>query len=714
LAVALGIGAAIFTGAAVAAADEGATSAGPTASSTSAEKEPSSEKKKDAKTRRAPKAEAGSDPKSADDRKKDRKAARGQDERKRAPEKPDHEQDPGDEPAEGVTTELDSTPALHPREEQPGDAPAAVALVLPLAAAGRQTTDESPQATVEQSYPIPKDVEVTEVVAPLQWLQTIPVAGPLIVTPIVEFIHAIPLVGEALHPLIGWPIDHDAPPGAPQPRTVRVTSFDGTEIYINFMPARGLEVGETAPTVLNGPGLGLPGATTLDLEWDGLLPNDVIGVGALRGAGYNVVTWDPRGEWHSGGVMHLNSPDLEGRDVSAIISWVSSLPEAQLDARYDPRIGMVGASYGGGIQLATAAIDHRVDAIVPTIAWNSLVDVLFPRDAVNSSWGTLLPSVLLLTLAREHPRIFPVAVMGVLFGTAQPSDIELVTDLGYQDQIEDITAPTLLIQGTVDTLFTLDQADVVARQLIQAGTTTKVIWYCGGHGACLSGDPRGDVVLERTLDWLNRYVKNDTTSDVGPQFEWVDQFGAWHESDTYPAPQDLTPVVAQSTPRKTLPYIPFLGGSGPNWSIFREEPIQALLGLPAASAAANAVNLEVPDATTLTHVVGAPELTLTYSGTGTAKHVYAQIVDDETGLVLGNHATPIPVVLDGKTHTVTCSLEQVAHTLKPGQSVTVQVVTSSIKFFNFYNWGSITVEGMSIMLPTLKDEAAEQNSGVAA
>ena len=77
----------------------------------------------------------------------------------------------------------------------------------------------------------------------------------------------------------------------------------------------------------------------------------------------------------------------------------------------------------------------------------------------------------------------------------------------------------MLIQGTVDTLFTLDQADVVARQLIQAGTTTKVIWYCGGHGACLTGDPRGDVVLDRTLDWLDRYVKNDTASEVGPQFE---------------------------------------------------------------------------------------------------------------------------------------------------------------------------------------------------
>lgn len=75
------------------------------------------------------------------------------------------------------------------------------------------------------------------------------------------------------------------------------------------------------------------------------------------------------------------------------------------------------------------------------------------------------------------------------------------------------------------------------------------------------------------------------------------------------------------------------------------------------------MNLKVPPAQELTHIVGAPELTLTYSGKGNAKHVYAQIVDDKTGLVLGTQATPIPVTLDGGTHEVTFSLEEVAHTL---------------------------------------------------
>ncbi|MDZ4236142.1 MAG: peptidase S15, partial [Dietzia sp.] len=130
-----------------------------------------------------------------------------------------------------------------------------------------------------------------------------------------------------------------------------------------------------------------------------------------------------------------------------------------------------------------------------------------------------------------------------------------------------------------------------------------------------------------------------------------------------------------------------------------------------AAPALNAVNLKVPDATETTHIVGAAELTLTYSGTGSATHVYAQVVDDETGLVLGNLATPIPVELDGDSHTVTVSLDQVAHTLQPGQSVTVQVMTSTFNFLNLYSYGAITVEGMSVKLPTL---AAAQVIQVAA
>ncbi|MEZ0342437.1 CocE/NonD family hydrolase [Mycobacterium sp. pV006] len=601
--------------------------------------------------------------------------------------------------------------------------PGATSMVLSLVAATRELTAETADTAPAQatstaaaddppSYPIPTDVKVTEVRAPLDWVQRVPILGPLLVTPVIRLLHAIPLVGDFLHPWIGWPVDHRAAPDAPKPRTVLVESFDGAKIYVHFMPAKGLAAGKSAPTVLNGPGLGLPGATTLDLKVDSFLPYDVIGVGALRQAGYNVVTWDPRGEWRSQGRMQLQSPDFEGRDMSHIISWLATLPEVAKDGD-DPKIGMVGASYGGGIQLATAAIDKRVDAIVPTIAWNSLTDVLFPTQSVRSGWATLLTSVLVLTLSRPHERILPAAIVGILTGRASQSDIDLLNDRGYADRIDEITAPTLLVHGTVDTLFTLAQADANAKALIEAGTTTKVLWYCGGHGACLSSFNDGKVVMDRTLNWLDRYVKGADVS-TGPQFEWVDQRGRWLSSDTYPVAPDTTPLVAERTRPKFLPIVPFVGGSGPNPLIITRGLIATILGLPSGAYALNAANLRMPKVAETTHVLGAPSLTLTYSGTGSARHVYAQIIDNRTGLVLGNHVTPIPVELDGQSRTVTVSLEQVAHTLNPGQSVTVQVMTSAFPFWNLYSWGGITIEGMSVRMPTIESAAVTAVPALAA
>ncbi|QZT57873.1 CocE/NonD family hydrolase [Mycolicibacterium austroafricanum] len=739
LAVALGIGAAILAGTGVALADDGAASDTATSTSQTSEAAPAKDMPDDS-TSEADTADgaepngdvedesvAEADPDSAEpeeDAEDEVVEPEAADESAPVVE-PELAEDPTpvvEGPVDAEAAEEDdepefvSTPISNvghtdfeaDKDEEPA-APAESALALSVLATAREKADEPTIDTVgaqaalslvDDEYPIPTDVEVTELKPAFEWLQQIPVLGRFVVTPIVHLIHAIPFVSEILHPLIGFPIDHDAPPGTPRARTVRVKSFDGTEIYVNFMPAKGLQAGESAPTVLSGPGVGLPGSTTLGLDIDSFLPHDVVGIGMLRKAGYNVVTWDPRGEWHSGGRMQLQSPDFEGRDISHIISWLSTLGEVD-SVDGDPKVGMVGVSYGGGIQLSAASVDHRIDAIVPTIAWNSLVDAIFPRQAVSSVWGTFLSALLVGVGARPNERVLPAVIEAVLTGEAAQSDIDLFNRLNFADQLANITAPTLLIQGTVDTLTTLAQADTNAKALIAAGTTTKVVWFCGGHGACLSSFNDGEVVWRETMEWLDRHVKGDESIDPGPQFEWVDQHGDWYSSEVYPVASGESVTATLANGGKTLPFVPFIGGSGPNPAILTRGVIRAVMGLPSAAPALNAVNLRVPDATEPTHLLGAPELTLTYSGTGNAKHVYAQLVDDETGLVLGNQVTPIPVVLDGESHTVTFSIEQIAHTLKPGESVTLQVLTSSFSFLNFYSYGAITVEGMSVKLPTM-------------
>ncbi len=153
-------------------------------------------------------------------------------------------------------------------------------------------------------------------------------------------------------------------------RDATVTSFDGTQIVLSFHPAPG---GGKAPTILSGHGWAGSRQTDPNAASDETTGN--VGVGALRKAGFNVLTWDARGFGDSGGTVTVDSPDAEGRDVSALIDWLAQQPEAQLDKAGDPRVGMTGVSYAGGIELVTAARDKRIDAIAPIIAWHSLHDL---------------------------------------------------------------------------------------------------------------------------------------------------------------------------------------------------------------------------------------------------------------------------------------------------------------------------------------------------
>jgi ABC-2 type transport system ATP-binding protein len=533
-------------------------------------------------------------------------------------------------------------------------------------------------------------------------LQNLPIIGPVFVNPIVTVVNEIPIVSDLLHPIFGYPVQTGLPAGSPQPEDVKVISFDGTPINVHFLPAAGLQPGQQAPTILDGPGLGMPGATNLNgTPLDGILAESLgfVGIATLRDDGYNVVTWDPRGEYFSGGQLEIDSPDYEARDVSTIISWVAQQPEAQLDGTNDPRIGMIGASYGGGIQLVTAATDHRVDAIVPTIAWNTLNDALYENGAYKSGWGTLLAAALVVTFARPNPALYPAAIFGDLTGTLTPAEQALLAASGpggTPDLVSQITAPTLLFQGTVDTLFPLQQADANAKDLIANGVPTKVVWFCGGHGLCtndLFDGRNGTVIVGDTLAWLDRYVKDDTSVSTGPQFEWVDQRGQYYSSNVYPVPTG-TPIVASSS-GGALTLLPFLGGSGPLLGVLPVGGTKAL----------NAINLTIPAATTTTYVVGAPQLTFTYSGTGESTHVYAQLVDDNTGMVLGNQVTPIPVTLDGQTHTISEPLEMVAATLNPGQKVTLQIVASAADYETITSLGQLDVSSTTLSLPTADPSA---------
>jgi len=127
--------------------------------------------------------------------------------------------------------------------------------------------------------------------------------------------------------------------------------------------------------------------------------------------------------------------------------------------------------------------------------------------------------------------------------------------------------------------------------------------------------------------------------------------------------------------------------------------VQSITPAPAV----NAVDVELVVEGGPYLVVGAPEVTIEYRGTaGTGdrpQRIFAQLVDESTGLVIGNQITPIPVELDGETHTITVPLEMVAFSAEPGTTITLQLVATTVAYAEPQLGGSIEFDRIELSLP---------------
>jgi ABC-2 type transport system ATP-binding protein len=355
-----------------------------------------------------------------------------------------------------------------------------------------------------------------------------------------------------------------APAAAAHAQDATVTSFDGTPIIAHVFPAPGAGVAAPAPTVLNGPGWAGTGDTDPSV---GLIKQ-------LNGLGYNVVTWSPRGFGASGGLVSIDTPAIEGRDTSALVDYVAAQPWAQLDATGDPRIGMAGGSYGGGIQYSTAIADHRLDALVPVVGWHSLTTALYKDRTFKQGWDQLLyasgQGSANSTAPGLDPHITSAYEQGSKSGVLSAADEAWFAARGPGDAVSKITAPTMVVGGTVDTLFPLDE-DVKLYNAIKNGPShapVKMVWFCGGHGECLTGtgDPGqlkatlslgSQHLSDLTVAWFAKYLKKDAAAKTGAGFEWLADDAKWRSAASYPAPAGA-PVTATgkgklSWPRATSP-----------------------------------------------------------------------------------------------------------------------------------------------------------------
>ncbi|MCW2779317.1 MAG: hypothetical protein JWN17_3042 [Frankiales bacterium] len=506
---------------------------------------------------------------------------------------------------------------------------------------------------------------------------------------------AVPASAATLHGKAGVAV------AAPTTTQQVVTSFDGTKIFTTLFRPDG---GAPAPLVLRTHGWGGTGETTLTGTAKKLVD-----------AGYAVMTWDERGFGQSGGEVHIDNPLYEGKDASALIDWaVANKVVTVVDG--DPVVGMTGGSYAGGIQTATAAFDSRIDAIAPEISWSDLRYSLDPGRVIKVGWVSLLYAA------------GNTALSGGITGATGPagpqtgryaSDLDRAYLVGaatneidsdsnaflagssldhYDSTKKLLDVPTLVMNGSVDTLFNLADGYGIYQHAKKAGAPAKFIAFCGGHVSCPSTytDAKDRAHLDDAiLTWFQRYLKGDKTAKTGAPVEYrTNVGGVFHDADGF-APSNSTPLTGKVDGS-------LLSSAAPAQEALSSGGTGAVTtGAPSAAGDPRATTSTVTQATQDLDLVGLPVADLKVSGTGSSVHLFVKLVDRESGVVVNLQEAPMRV--DGLSATpqaVHVRMPGVAYTLVKGHHLDVQVTTASSSYLNARVPAQVTVTG-SVTVPSV-------------
>lgn len=468
---------------------------------------------------------------------------------------------------------------------------------------------------------------------------------------------------------------------APRFRDLVFTSHDGTPLAVTLMLPAGASRSRPVPVVLETHGWGgervrRPGA----LEQ------------RLLDRGYAVLTWDSRGFGDSGGEASPAGP-AEIADARALVSWLARRDDILRDGPRDPRVGWIGPSNAAGIQLNTAAVDHRLDAIVPLVPWGDLRQDLWPHGVVKTAWwegvyalglasslsgGLDSPAGTQLGTMDQHIHATHAELLAT--GEMSADNKRWWQRRSTTPRVGAITTPTMLVQGTIDTFFPLEDGFANYRRLVRAGTPVKLVAACNGHtvAGCAYGRTRSDVDArtgrvvwqDALVAWLDRWVKRDRGVRTGPRFVWQGNDGRYRGAAGFPLP-GTTWVTGRTMRTGTLVGPGLTGGDGPASG----APAEAVeLGVTAARA------VVLPASRRVRHVVGVPRVRLTGTGTGLTSQVHLELVDlapDGTRVTLDDQTMPWRFA---GTADRTVALHGVAWRLRPGHRLELEVTTGSTQY----------------------------------
>ncbi|MFG3136732.1 CocE/NonD family hydrolase [Streptomyces sp. NPDC048211] len=484
------------------------------------------------------------------------------------------------------------------------------------------------------------------------------------------------------------------------------------------------------------------------------------GIGkAFASRGYAGLVYSGLGFGKSGCLITLDDPETDGRAAAALVDFLGGTRAADdgteadfvtQDGPGDPVVGMIGGSYGGAIQMATAAVDPRVDALVPLITWNDLGYALAPNNTgaaagVSSDtagvfkwqWTNgfylmgegqtiLSPSLdpsRFGSLDCLHFAARACDTIRLLNSGRYPADrtaamlayARSVSPVSYLNRVK---APTLLIQGQADSLFNLNEATATYRTLKAQGTTAKMIWQAWGHSG---GQAEGELDLGqgnletsyvggRILAWFDRYLRHETTTDTGPEFayyrDWQSGYGT---ADAVPGltrkmylSGDGTLVgnrsdVARGSRRYT------------NWLVptsHSESSLAGLIGLPDPKpydTVGNYLGWTSAPLDSAVDVVGAPKATLKVvspttervqnSGDAADKLVlFAKVYDvapDGTKTLVKRLVSPVRV--PDVTRSFTVQLPGIVHRYEAGHRLEFAIAASDSAYFGNRGIKPVTV-----------------------
>jgi ABC-2 type transport system ATP-binding protein len=324
--------------------------------------------------------------------------------------------------------------------------------------------------------------------------------------------------------------------------------------------------------------------------------DDQAGLGRVGAAhDYAVLSYSGLGFGGSGCKISLDDPSYDGVAGRQLVSFLGGEPGIATDSdgkpytvdfvrtdavahdgrhhAYDPRVGMVGGSYGGQIQFAIASVDPRLDTIIPIITWNDLSYSLAPNNTAFTHGVTYRADTpgtekvdwvsaffgLGIVDGLQGARVDPARLVGCpnflteacvakaeldAGGFATQDVIDFARHASVESYMHRIRIPTLLAQGEADTLFNLNESVATYRALKAQGTPVKMIWQSWGHsnGTAAKGEfSEDDNTLQtyegqRFFAWFDHYL-NGASVPTGPGFafyrDWVPFSGAGPDTVQY-------------------------------------------------------------------------------------------------------------------------------------------------------------------------------------